>query len=294
MPRLASIVCLLVLQSAAVGADFAVGDLVFWKEGTRASDGQQEISIANFSFPSQVRDVQKGFLFLGSGWIKQDDALSVDEALEYFTQKIEESPEQAAFYNNRGRVWVAKNNYTKAVADFNQAAKLDPNDSVAHNNLGTTKQEQGKHAEAVEHFTSALKINPKHATAYYNRGRANQYTEDYAAAVKDYASAIQVDPNYLPAYNNAAWLAATCPDDKFRNAQQAIALANQAVQMTKGRVWEVLDTLAAAQAAAGEYEAAVKTSEQALQLGSDAAVHAGVRDRMSLYQAGKPYLMPAD
>src|SRR5262245_58272252 len=150
MRRFTSLACLLVLQSAAWAGDFAVGDLVFWKEGTRASDGKQQISIATFTFPSTVRDVQKDFLFLGSGWIHKDDALSVDEALEYFTLKIKEHPEQAAYFNNRGRVWAAKNNYTKAVADFTQAAKLDPKDAIARVNLGTAKQEQGKHAEAVE------------------------------------------------------------------------------------------------------------------------------------------------
>ena len=34
--------------------------------------------------------------------------------------------------------------------------------------------------------------------------------------------------------------------------------------MTQGKVWEVLDTLAAAQAENGDYAAAVKTSEQAI------------------------------
>jgi tetratricopeptide (TPR) repeat protein len=294
MRRFLMTACLFVLPSATWAGDFAVGDLVFWKEDTRASDGKQEISIATFAFPSPVRDVQKDFLFLGRGWIHKDDALSVDEALEYFTTKIKENPEQAAYLNNRGRVWVVKGDYTKAVADFTQAAKVDPKDSVAHVNLGAAEQERGNHETAIPHFTAALKINPDHATAYYNRGRANQYSDNFEAAAKDYAAAIRVDPSYLPAYNNAAWLAATCPDEKYRNPQQALALATQAAQMTQGKVWEVLDTLAAAQASAGEYEAAVKTSEQALTLGSDAAVHGGVRDRMTLYQAGKPYYMPAD
>jgi len=74
----------------------------------------------------------------------------------------------------------------------------------------------------------------------------------------------------------------------------AIAYSQRAAEMTQGKVWDVLDTLAAAQAESGDYEAAVQTSQQALALGSDAAIHGGVRDRMTLYQAGKPYRMPAD
>ena len=286
--------CLVAGQMVALAAEFKVGDRVFWKEGTRASDGFQEISIERFAFPSTVRDVQNDFLFLGAGWIKKEDGLSPDEALEYFSERIQENPNESAYWSNRGRVWDEKKEYDKAIADYSEADKLDPEDATTLNNLGTAHQSKGDHAEAIKHFDAALKADPNNATVYYNRGRANQYSGNYAAAAQDYADAVRVDPNYLPGYNNAAWLAATCPDEKYRNATLALEYAQQAVEMTQGKVWEALDTLAAAQAENGDYAAAVKTSEQALALGSDAAIHGGVRDRMTLYQAGKPYRLPAD
>ena len=294
MLRILIVVGLVALPSMALGAEFKVGDRVFWKDGTRASNGVEEIGIERFAFPATVRDIQNGFLFLGAGWIKQEDALSADEALAYFSQRIEANSQEPAYWNNRGRVWDSMHKFDKAIADYSQAAKLDPNDADTHNNLGTAYQSQGDNAQALAHFDQALKINPQHATAYYNRGRVNQYSGNYAAAAQDYADAIRVDPNYVPAYNNAAWLAATCPDEKYRNAKLALDYAQQAVQMTEGKVWEMLDTLAAAQAANGDYAAAVKTSEQALHLGQDAAIHGGVGDRMTLYQEGKPYRGPLD
>lgn len=280
--------------AVSFAAPFQVGDRVFWKDGTRASDGFQEIGIERFAFPSTVREVKNDFLFLGAGWINEEDALSVDEALEYFNQRVAEHPDEPAYWNNRGRVWEEKKEFAKAIADYNEAAKLAPEDSTTHNNLGTAYQKQGDHAAAIKHYDSALQSDAQNPTVFYNRGRANQYAGNYEAAANDYAEAVRVDPNYLPGYNNSAWLAATCPDEKYRNAKLAVELAQKAADMTQGKVWEVLDTLAAAQAENGDFTAAVKTSEQALLLGSDAAVHAGVRDRMSLYQAGKPYRMPLD
>lgn len=287
-------VVLAIWPTLIVAAEFEVGDRVFWKTGTRASDGAQEISIERFSFPSTVRDVQNGFLFLGAGWIKQEDALSADEALDYFTQQIELNPTESAFWNNRGRVWDEKKEHDKAIVDYEKAAELRPDDPTTHNNLGTSHQLKGDHAAAIKHFDAALAADPTDATVYYNRGRANQYSGNYAAAAKDYADSVRVDPNYLPGYNNAAWLAATCPDEKYRDPKLALELAQRAVAMTQGKVWEVLDTLAAAQAASGDYKAAVNTSKAALSIGSDAAIHGGVSDRMSLYQEGKPYRMPAE
>lgn len=286
--------CLVAWQTVAFAAEFKVGDRVFWKDGTRASDGSQEMSIAGFAFPSTVRDVQNDFLFLGAGWINKDDALSVDEAIEYFSVRIKENPSEPAYWNNRGRAWDEKKDFDKAIADYSEAAKLTPEDATTHNNLGTAYQSKGDNAEAIKHFDAALKADPSYATVYYNRGRANQYSGNYAAAAQDYADAIRVDPSYLPGYNNAAWLAATCPDEKYRDAKFALKYAQQAAEMTQGKVWEVLDTLAAAQAENGDFAAAVKTSEQAITLGDDAAIHGGVRDRMTLYQAGKPYRMPTN
>jgi tetratricopeptide (TPR) repeat protein len=281
-------------QSVARAAEFKVGDRVFWRSDARASDGAREISIERFSFPSTVRDVQNGFLFLGAGWIKEEDALSADEAVEYFSEQIKLNPTEPAFLNNRGRVWDEKKEHDKAIADYEKAAALRPDDPTTHNNLGTAYQLKGDHASAIKHFDAALQSDPTDATVYYNRGRANQYSLNYGAAAKDYADSVRVDPNYLPGYNNAAWLAATCPDEMYRDPKLALDLAQRAVAITQGKVWEVLDTLAAAQAANGDYEAAVKTSEEAINLGSDAAIHGGVRDRMTLYQEGKPYLMPAE
>jgi tetratricopeptide (TPR) repeat protein len=294
MIRFAAVAALVVCQSLAMATEFKAGDRVFWKDGTRGSDGFQEISIDRFAFPSTVLDVQNEFLFLGAGWINQEDALSADEALAYFTERVNSQPDEPAYWIHRGRVWEEKQDFTKAVADYRQAAKLAPDDSTTHNNLGVALQKQGEHSAAIKHYDRAIQADAENPTFFYNRGRANQYSGNYAAAARDYAEAVRVDPNYLPGYNNAAWLAATCPDEEYRNPRLALQLAEQAAQMTQGKVWEVLDTLAAAQAAIGDFAAAVATSEQALKLGSDAAIHGGVRDRMELYRAGKPYRMPAD
>jgi tetratricopeptide (TPR) repeat protein len=283
-------------QSVALvtaAAEFKVGDRVFWKTDARASDGVQEIDISRFAFPSTVRDVQNDFLFLGVGWINKNDALSADEALDYFSERIKENPDEPAYWNNRGRVWDEMKEYDKSIADYAEASKLIPDDATTHNNLGSAYQAKGDNAAAIKHYNSAQQADPTNPTVYYNRGRAQQYSGNYSAAAEDYVEAIRVDPNYLPGYNNAAWLAATCPDEKYRNAKLALEYAERAAAMTQGKVWEVLDTLAAAQAESGDYDAAVKTSEQALALGDDAAIHGGVRDRMTLYQAGKPYRMPA-
>jgi hypothetical protein len=93
MVRTLAVALFLFLSTATVGAEFQVGDRVFWKDGARGSDGFQEIGLERFAFPSTVREIRNDFLFLGAGWINRNDALSTEEALAYFSERVEQHPE---------------------------------------------------------------------------------------------------------------------------------------------------------------------------------------------------------
>ena len=46
-----------------------------------------------------------------------------------------------------------------------------------------------------------------------------------ALVVRDYDEAIRLDPGNADAFNGRAWLAATCPDAKYRDGAKAVSLA---------------------------------------------------------------------
>jgi Flp pilus assembly protein TadD len=74
-----------------------------------------------------------------------------------------------------------------------------------------------------------------------------------------------IRPDYALANNDLAWLLATCADPKFRNSQEAVALAERAVQLTPkdGNYW---NTLGAARYRAGDYRGAITALEKAMAL----------------------------
>ena len=73
-------------------------------------------------------------------------------------------------------------------------------------------------------------------------------------------------PDELALLNDMAWLRATHPNKAFRNGQEALKLAHQAVQETSGHVPEILDTLAAAYAEEGQFSAAQEECQRAIDL----------------------------
>ena len=110
----------------------------------------------------------------------------------------------------------------------------------------------------------------------------------YGDALADYALAIEVKPNSAHAYRNGAWLLATCPDENYRDEENAVRGARQALEFAYGDRHVALDTLAAAFANAGEFDQAISTLEQAIEM-APSELRGDYLTRIKLYEAGQPY-----
>jgi len=92
--------------------------------------------------------------------------------------------------------------------------------------------------------------------------------------------------------NSLAWLLATHKEDKFRDPKEAIQLAERACELTNYENPGLVDTLAAAYAAAGRFSDAVATAEKAVKLAAstDNKERAErIQNRLQLYKRGQPY-----
>jgi tetratricopeptide (TPR) repeat protein len=131
----------------------------------------------------------------------------------------------------------------------------------AHNNLGVLLKGAGKIPEAARHYEEALRLKPE----------------------------------YPSALNNFAWLLATRPPAEGGDPFRAVALAERACQLADNRLAMYLDTLAAAYASAGRFDAAVSTAQKAIQMADPTAqtqLVSKIEMRLEFYRANRAYYEP--
>jgi serine/threonine protein kinase/WD40 repeat protein/regulation of enolase protein 1 (concanavalin A-like superfamily) len=114
---------------------------------------------------------------------------------------------------------------------------------------------------------------------------------DYDQQLREDAEKLARTPEDPHLLNNRAWLLAAFPDDAQRNGKEAVDLAKKACDLTAWKNAGYIDTLAAAHAEAGDFDAAVKYEEQALTLAPE-ALRAEFSHRLALYSQSKPYRLP--
>jgi tetratricopeptide (TPR) repeat protein len=217
------------------------------------------------------------------------------EAAEHFAQALRLNPEAVETYNNLATVLLALGRVDEAVARLEQALRRDPRYVDAHMNLARAQARLGNADLAMAQYREVLRLSPDHAEAHLNMARICALQQRLDQAVAHYEHVLRLQPDRLDALNALAWLLAVRRGHSRVEAERAVQLAEQACEITGHRMPAVLDTLAAAYAAAGRFAEAVSTAERALELAESAGqkeLADDIRNRLELYRAGQPYRPP--
>jgi len=252
----------------------------------RSDAGHGDAATADFI--SAINMNPRNWRALHNRGVSHAQAGAFAEAFDDFNAMIQINPRYAKAYANRATLYVQAKDLQSAIADYQQAIALDSQFATAHVGLGRVYHMLGEFDAAVAHFSAAVDLNPTSANIVCSRGDLQADMGRYGEALADYARTIELDPEFAHAYRNGAWLLATCPDDRFRDPQNAVMGARQALEYSYGEKHVALDTLAAALASAGQFDEAIATVSQAAALAPEQAKTTYL-SRLELYQANQPF-----
>jgi tetratricopeptide (TPR) repeat protein len=214
-----------------------------------------------------------------------------EDATADFTRVLQLKPNYANAWFNRAEIFLESGRFAEAIHDYGEFLKLKPNDAAAYRQRGRALARSGKPDKAIEDLDQAIELNEQDAISLVERGELHAGRSDWEAADIDFRTAIEVDPDCAEGYRGAAWLMATCPQAKFRNAKIAVELAEQALELAQAvrkHDFTYYDTLAAAYANAGQFDDAQRTLHKAIPR-APLADAAAMKRRMALYAAARPF-----
>ena len=228
------------------------------------------------------------------------------DAIRHYQEALRLNPDYAEAHNNLGSGLSREGQASEAIRQFQEALRLKPAYAEAHFGLGVALAGTGETDQAIRQFQEALRLKPASTEAQKDLGAV--WTEfpqalgdiagrldgqgKYGDAIRCYQAALKVPPEQVGILNNLAWLLATCPDAAFRNGREAVRLAARACELTQYAQPLIIGTLAAAQAEAGDFQAAISSTERAAALASTLhleQVAARNRELLQLYRQNQPF-----
>jgi tetratricopeptide (TPR) repeat protein len=178
-----------------------------------------------------------------------------------------------------------------AKRNVDRALQIDPKLWPALYLRAQIFRKQGKYELAIQDCNEALRQYPGLVEAALLRASINVRLGKYAEASKEFNYLISLHPRPVTlarALSDRAWFYASCPDSSFRNGQQAVKDAKAACSIMQWKDEDMIDTLAAAYAEAGDFESAVQYVSQALAMKGVSPESAKVfREHLAWFQQRK-------
>jgi tetratricopeptide (TPR) repeat protein len=218
-------------------------------------------------------------------------------AIDHLKSAISIRPDEAETHYNLAAAYVRERRGEDAIAAYSEALRLRPDYPEAHVNLGAVLRLSGEWAGARQHLERGVALQPTSVAAHVNLAGVLAEQGELTASISRYRTALDLDASSLEALTNLSWLLGTTAEPTVRNSLEAVRLASRADELTDHRQVRVLETLAAALAAAGEFNRATAAQNQAIERAVE--THATpealrvLRDRLTLYQNRRALVVPA-
>lgn len=207
-----------------------------------------------------------------------------EEAIERLEALLQQRPDLGEAHHNLGTMLLLEGRAGEAIPRFEKAMELRPADVATQLALADALVQGARPSDAIPRLESVLRLAPDSMPARAALAGVLAAAGRSREAAAHYEEALRRSPAQAELLNNLAWIRATDPDPDVRDPDEAIRLAARAVALAGGASASYLDTLAAAEAAAGRFSEAVASAERALSL-ARAEGQEALADQIALHLA---------
>jgi TonB family protein len=138
----------------------------------------------------------------GVGRKKDDSAKDDKNKTRDFHKLVQANPEPWFYYfrrgdaySERGKVYINKRDYDRAIADFSALIQLTPGRADAYNHRGVAYGTKNELDRAIADFDKAIQLDPQLKNAHNNRGVAFSLKGDEVRARADFDKEEQLYPS---------------------------------------------------------------------------------------------------
>jgi tetratricopeptide (TPR) repeat protein len=222
-----------------------------------------------------------------------EDANDYNRAIKCWKALVKTHPANCRYWCNLGADYYNKGDNPGAITCLNNAIRIDRGATNALTIRGEVYFSMHQFRKALADANASLKYYGSDPETLCLRGNIYANEGDHERATADFNAAAESYPDDFTGLNGLAWQYATWPDAQYRNGELAVKSAMRACELSSWHEAYVIDTLAAAEAEAGDWVDAVKYQEQAIEMAQMAKeTRASMNDytsRLALYKQGKPY-----
>ena len=191
---------------------------------------------------------------------------NLDAAVAGYSEILSAVPDHPDALHLLGVVALQRGQFVDAVDLIERALASRGPSALYLGHLGVALQSLGRVALARTTLEQAAVIDPSSVDVQFNLGHSLVRRGRIQAGIAAYRAALQTSPQRIDALSELAWVYATNTEIHNRNRNETLPLARLASELSGNAIPEILDTLAAAQAEAGDFRRAIETATKAREL----------------------------
>lgn len=207
-----------------------------------------------------------------------------DEAAKHLERAAQLAPRDAGIFIDQSAYLAMAGRDLEATRALRRALEITPGDPLAQANLAALLAKLGQLDEALKLYELTLAADPGNFRTRHNHALLLARSGRCVEARREFEQVLQMQPKFWPAMQQLAWLLAT--RQECRDAPAALRHASAALTTVGTKSAALLDVVAAAEAANGNFQLAATLAREALSLirpGKDTALEAGIKARLEGY-----------